>query len=69
MSRKALDFADEVFPLFYRSLALSGYGEAAHQIYTSKACFLLRHLAHPSPNFYKGQKVRNLASIFDTTRL
>jgi len=28
-----------------------------------KNLFLLRHLAHLSPNFYRGTKVRNLASV------
>jgi len=29
----------------------------------------LRHFAYRSPNFYRGQKVKNWASIFDTSRL
>ena len=30
--------------------------------------FLFRHLAHLSSNFHRGQKVRNLASIFNQIR-
>jgi len=64
--RKALSFALNLFLSFFfiRTSALSGRGEAAHHI----CMFSLGHLEPPLFFTGGGQKVRNLASIFDTTR-
>jgi len=49
--------------MFIEGLIVGGTSFRAHS-------FLLKHLAHPFTNFYRRrQKVRNLVSVFDSTRL
>jgi len=59
--RKGLSFADE--------LLRSAAANQLDTICSAGSIFSLRHLTHFSPNFTEGEKVRNLASIFDTTHL